>query len=65
LWLLLNGDLIESFKMYPPLLPSLLLMTFFALHLLKKEIVKRKFLLYYSAIVLSIITINYVIKLTI
>jgi len=64
-WLLLDGDFIESFKIYPPLLPSLLLMTFFASHLLKNEIVRKKFLLYFSAIVLTIIAINYVVKLTI
>lgn len=58
--LLLNGNLKISFETYPPLLPTLFLIIFFALHLFSKKFIKRDFLICYSAIVLIIITINYV-----
>lgn len=65
LLLLVKGNLIDSFRIYPPLLPTLFLIVFFTLYLFNKELVKRKFLIYYSSIVLTIITVNYFIKWTI
>jgi len=60
--LFLNGNFIESFKMYPPLLPSLLLILIFVLHVINKKFVDVKFLFIYSSIVLSFIFINYIFK---
>ena len=61
---LIKGDLIDSFKIYAPLLPTSFLIIFFVFYLFNKKLVKQKFLFYYSSIVLVIITINYFIKLT-
>lgn len=60
--LLLHGDIKQSFFMYPPLLPVIFLLIIFVLHLFYKKVVNRKFLIYYSSFVLTIITINYFIK---
>jgi hypothetical protein len=62
--LLFNGKFVESFKMYAPLLPSLLLIVLFVINLFSNRFVKRKFLFLYSSIVLVIISINYIVKLT-
>ena len=62
--LLLHGDIKKSFFMYPPLFPVLFLLMFFALHLLNNKLVNRKFLIYYSLFVLTIITVNYFTKWT-
>ena len=62
---LFKGNFIDSFKMYPPLLPTIFLLIFFIIHLFSKVLIKRRFLEYYSSIVLAIVTINYIIKLTI
>lgn len=58
--LLYNGYIVDSFKMYPPLIPSLLLIILFILYILKKELIRKKYLNYYSIIVLIIIAINYI-----
>ncbi len=63
--LLFKGNLLESFKMFPPLIPSVLLIILFVLHLFNKKVVDKKHLFLYSSIVLTFITINYIIKLTI
>ncbi|MGI6290853.1 MAG: hypothetical protein ACOXZH_00270 [Bacteroidales bacterium] len=63
--LLLNGNIKQSFFVYPPLIPSLFLIIIFALYLLNRKIINRKFLMYYSSFVLAIIAINYFIKLII
>jgi hypothetical protein len=62
--LLFNGDIKKSFLIYPPLLPAVFLIMIFALHLLNTKLVNRKFLINYSSFVLTIITVNYFIKLT-
>ena len=62
--LLLHGDIKQSFLIYPPLLPAVFLIMIFALHLLNNKLVNRKFLIYYSSFVLTIITVNYFIKWT-
>ncbi len=59
---LFHGDIKQSFLIYPPLLPAVLLIMIFALHLLNTKLVNRKFLIYYSSFVLTIITVNYFIK---
>ena len=59
LLLLLHGQFVQSFKMYPPLLPCLFLLAFFVLHLLNKRLIKRTFLVYYSVIVLATIVVSY------
>jgi hypothetical protein len=64
LLLLIKGNIKESFLFYPPLIPSLLLIVFVFLYLINNNIVTRKFLLYYSSIVLTIVAINYLIKIT-
>lgn len=61
--LLLNGDITSSFKMYAPLVPSLFLMLFFFIHLFNNKLIKRNFIIYFSSIVLIIISINYIVKL--
>jgi hypothetical protein len=64
LLLLLQGNLRESFFMYPALIPTLALIVFFAVHLVSKKTVSKKFLLSYGAVVLSLIVVSYVAKLT-
>ena len=61
---LLNGDFTQSFSIYPPLLPVVVLMVIFSLHLLKRKLISRKFLNYYSLFVLTFISVNYIIKFT-
>lgn len=62
---MLKGEIKESFLIYPPFLPVLLLIFIFAIHLFNKQLVNRKKMIYCSSIVLSIITLNYFIKLLI
>ncbi len=59
LLLLFKGKLMESLITYPPLLPILFLIILFVLHLFNNQLVKRRFLNYFSAIVLVIIALNY------
>ena len=61
---LLNGDFTQSFSIYPPLLPVVVLMVIFSLHLFKRKLISRKFLNYYSLFVLTFISVNYIIKFT-
>jgi hypothetical protein len=63
LLLFFKGNLLESLKTYLPLLPILFLILLFVLHLLNKQLMKREFLNYFSAIVLVIVAINYFFKL--
>jgi len=62
--LLLHGDIKQSFLIYPPLLPAVFLIMIFVLHLLNNKLLNRKFLIYYSSFVLTIIIVNYFIKWT-
>ena len=61
---LLKGDFTQSFSIYPPLLPVVFLMMIFSLHLFKRKLISRNFLNYYSLLVLTFISVNYIIKLT-
>ncbi|MFN5317890.1 MAG: DUF2752 domain-containing protein [Bacteroidia bacterium] len=63
--LMLNGDLAGSFFQYMPLLPILILMGLSIIRLIKPNIISRRFHIYYSIIVLTVIFINYSIKLII
>jgi len=49
--------------MYPPLVPACILIVLFLIHLLNKQLVPRKKLNYFSAIVLVIISVNYITKM--
>jgi len=60
---LLEGDFKKSFLMYPPLVPACILIVLFLIHLLNKQLVPRKKLNYFSAIVLVIISVNYITKM--
>jgi len=65
LMLLLDGELKKSFLMYPPLLPVLALIIIFILRLIKRNIIKPQYFHRYCVLVLAVVTINYVIKLTV
>lgn len=60
--LLLKGEVWESIKMFPPLLPTLFLVTFLIIHLIKKyerggTILKRSFIL-----VVLLMVVNFFMK---
>ena len=61
--LLMNGHFQKSFLMYPPLIPALLLIGLFCLHLYNREWVRRKLLINSSIVVLVIIMVNYIFTL--
>ena len=60
---LLQGNFKKSFLMYPPLVPACILIVLFLIHLLNRQLVSRKKLNYFSAIVLVIISVNYITKM--
>ncbi|MFW5707572.1 MAG: DUF2752 domain-containing protein [Bacteroidota bacterium] len=62
--LLLQGEFFESFKMYPPLLPVLVLTTMFLLHLVNRKWVNVLFLHTFASLVLAFVMISYIIKLS-
>ena len=57
--LLLQGNFIESFKIYPPLIFLLTLIFFAIAYLIFPKIVKANFLKQYAVFALMIIAINY------
>ncbi|HYJ65209.1 MAG TPA: DUF2752 domain-containing protein [Parafilimonas sp.] len=57
--LLLQGNFIESFKTYPPLIFLLTLIFFAIAYLIFPKIVEANFLKQYAVFVLMIIAINY------
>jgi hypothetical protein len=61
--LLLEGNFRESFYLYPALIPTLALIGFFAVHLISKKTIGKKFLLNYGALVLTLIAVSYFAKL--
>jgi hypothetical protein len=63
LLLLMQGNFIESFKMYPPLIFLLLLVFFAVVYLIFPTIIKAKFLKQYAVVVLIIIAVNYTCKI--
>ena len=59
---LLKGNLAESFSVYPPLIPILLLVSLGILKLLNKQFIQSGFLKSYSLVVLIIVMLNYIIR---
>lgn len=62
---LLQGDLHESFRSYPPLIPLLIMFIFLGLHLIFKFKNGSKILLSFYILNTTIILTNYIIKLNI
>lgn|GEM_PF-2124859 len=61
--LLTQGQLLASLKMFPALVPSLFLILFSVIRLLKPSMVPAKFLKIFAIIVLAIIVTSYVFTL--
>ncbi len=61
--LLLQGNVIESFKIYPPLIFAMLLIAYAVATVCFPRYIGRKYLPSYSLIVLIIIVINYSVKI--
>ena len=60
---LANGNILESFRLYPPLIPSLILIAMFIVHLCSKRMVSRR-LLYIAAITdLVLVLLSYGLKM--
>jgi hypothetical protein len=59
---LLKGNLAESFSVYPPLIPVLLLVSLVVFKLLNKQFIQTNFLKSYSLVVLIIVMLNYIIR---
>lgn len=60
---LLKGRFAESFTLYPPLLFVLMLIVFAVIYFLYPSFIKAKYLKYYSAFVLIVISVNYAFKI--
>lgn len=61
--LLLQGRFVDSFKMYPPLLPCLLFMVIIAIYCIRRQAIKPRLLWLSSYILLGIIFGSYFIKM--
>jgi hypothetical protein len=59
----LKGDLAESFSLYPPLFPVLLLIVLALIWLFNKKIIGRKFMVSYTWSVLALVMISYMVKM--
>ena len=59
---LLKGNLAESFSVYPPLIPVLLLVSLGIWKLLNKQFIQINFLKSYSLVVLILVMLNYIIR---
>ncbi len=62
---LLKGNLLESLKIYPALIPTIILILFLILHLIFKFKKGADILKYLFIFVVSIMVINYIIKIII
>lgn len=62
-YLLIRGKIGNSFLMYPPLIPVLLCVILWLLHLLNKKWVGSRFIRRFSVCVLAIVIFNYIYKL--
>lgn len=60
--LAINGDILESIRLYPPLFPIILLAILIILHLFDKQLIKQKHLHLFSFFVLFVIASNYLLK---
>ncbi len=63
LLLLLHGEVIASFKMYPALIPMILMLSFLILHLIYNFKKGAKILKFFYLLNIIIIIINYIIKI--
>ncbi len=61
--LLMQGNFVESFRMYPPLIFLFALIFFAVVYLLFPSVIKAKFLKQFAVFVLIIIVINYAYKI--
>lgn len=61
---LINGDLVESLKTYPALIPIILTLVFLFLHLIYDFKNGAKILIYSYSFSALLIVINYIMKLT-
>lgn len=61
--LLLNGEFVESVKMFPALIPLIILFTFLALHLIFRFRNGAKILVSLFVLCVVIIVVNYLLKL--
>lgn len=59
----LQGNFAESFSLYPPLVPVLLLILLSLLWLVSKRIVSKKFLVPFAWSVLVIVMVSYTVKM--
>ena len=59
----MEGNFIDSFELYPPLIPVLILIFIATAWLLKINFASTKLLKNYSIFVLAIVLINYALKL--
>lgn len=60
---LLKGELRESFFLYPPLVPVLVLFLLLGLFLVTQKMVAQRVMVTYAWSVLAIVLINYIVKL--
>jgi hypothetical protein len=63
-WLLLQGRLSDSFKMYPPLIPCLVFLVLIGIYCVKKNSLQPIVLKVSSLSILGIIFLNYFIKMS-
>jgi hypothetical protein len=61
-WSLMEGNFIDSFELYPPLIPVLILIFIATAWLLKINFATTKLLKYTSIITLTIIMLSYIFK---
>jgi hypothetical protein len=62
-WLLVEGRFTESFSMYPPLIPVILLMVLALLRHYHSRWVSSRALKYSGAVCLALVLLNYTLKL--
>lgn len=61
--LMVQGEFRESIVMYPPLLPVLLAMVFFGIHLFNRNLIGVRSLKFYALFTLVVVMINYFVRL--
>lgn len=60
---LVKGAFSQSFALYPPLLPVLLLLVLLPVYLLNKKIIPKKVMVTYAWIVLGMVMVSYIVKM--
>lgn len=61
-FLLVKGNFIESFYLYPPLIPILILIVVWFMYLLKPSLIFKKRLFVLAVVVLGIILVSFITK---